>query len=203
MTNASSPALIDIDPAACLAGDDVIEVDAPEVVALARDLRSGAADDVEFARAAYEWVRDEVAHSFDVQDPRVTVSATEVLEHRVGLCYAKSHLLAALLRAEGVPTALCYQLLRDDEKGGHVLHGLVAVHLDGAWHRQDPRGNKEGVNAQFSLADEQLAWNVDVELGDLDFPALFASPASSVVRVLRSSDDVLALYANGLPASLG
>ena len=62
-----------------------------------------------FTRAAFEWVRDSIGHSYDVSDPRITLSATEVLEHRVGLCYAKSHLLAALLRAEGIPTGLCYQ----------------------------------------------------------------------------------------------
>lgn len=202
MTNASSPPLDHIDPASCVAGDAVVQAGAPSVVTLARDLRSGAVGEVEFARAAFEWVRDEVAHSFDAQDPRVTLTATEVVEHRVGLCYAKSHLLAALLRSQNIPTALSYQLLHDDNTGGHVVHGLVAIHLDGAWHRQDPRGNKEGVDAQFSLGDERLAWDVDTGAGEIDYPTLFAAPARPVVDTLRAADDVLALYATGLPTSL-
>ncbi len=202
MTNAASPTLHALDPSTCLAGDDVIQIDAPAVVELARDLRARSTDDLDFARRTFEWVRDEVDHSYDVNDPRVTLTASDVLEHRVGLCYAKSHLLAALLRSQNVPTALCYQLLADDNTGGHVLHGLVAIHVDGAWHRQDPRGNKEGVNAQFSIDDEQLAWNVDTSIGEVDYPTMFASPAPSVVRTLRSADDVLALYADGLPTSL-
>ncbi|CAM3261760.1 transglutaminase family protein [Nocardioides dubius] len=202
MTNAGSPPLQALEPSLCLGGDDVVQTSAPAVLALARELRTGARDDVEFARAAFAWVRDEVAHSYDVDDQRVTLTATEVLEHRVGLCYAKSHLLAALLRSQSVPTALCYQLLHDAETGGHVLHGLVAMHLEGAWHRQDPRGNKPGVDAQFSLDDERLAWPVDPEIGELDLPQLFASPAPSVVRALRAADDSRTLYAQGLPSTV-
>lgn len=201
MSNATSPAVDPADPARFLAPDDVVQADHPAVVVLARDLRAQAHDDEDLARRAFTWVRDEVAHSYDVRDPRVTLRAADVLEHRVGLCYAKSHLLAALLRAEGVPTALCYQRLTDD-RGGHVLHGLVAVHLRGAWHRQDPRGNKPGVDARFSLDDERLAWPVDPTLGEVDYPTLHVRPVRCVVDTLTGADDVLALYDDGLPTEL-
>ena len=201
MSNATSPHVEPVDPAHFLAADDVVQADHPAVVALARDLRARADDDEDLARRAFVWVRDEVGHSYDVRDPRVTLRAADVLEHRVGLCYAKAHLLAAVLRAEGVPTALCYQRLSDDQ-GGHVLHGLVAVHLRGAWHRQDPRGNKPGVDAQFSLDEERLAFPVDPALGEVDYPTLHAAPARCVVDTLAGADDVLALYDDGLPTAL-
>ena len=202
MTNASSPRLTGIDPASCLGADDVVQADDPAVVALAHELRTNASSLEEFAEAAFVWVRDEVGHSFDVQDRRVTVTAADVLEQRVGLCYAKSHLLAALLRSQGVPTALCYQLLHDENNGGFVLHGLVAVYLRGAWHRQDPRGNKEGVDAQFSLAQERLAWAADTTIGEQDGSTLHAAPARSVIEVLRGADDMLELYESRLPTTL-
>lgn len=183
-----------------LGGDEVIAVSDPAVRALARALRQRADDDVAFAKAAFEWVRDQIGHSHDVADPRVTLTATEVLEQRVGLCYAKSHLLAALLRAEGVPAGLCYQRLVHGD--GHVLHGLVAIYLDGAWHRQDPRGNNAEVNAQFSLGSERLAWRVDESLGEIDYPQIFAAPARCVVETLRGATDVLALYDASLPTGL-
>ncbi|SEM16971.1 transglutaminase-like domain-containing protein [Rhodococcus maanshanensis] len=183
-----------------LAGNEFIDVDDQSVRALALTLRQGAGGDVPFAKAAFEWVRDEVGHSYDVQDPRVTLTASEVLAQRVGLCYAKSHLLAALLRSEGVPTGLCYQRLAHGD--GHVLHGLVAIYLNGAWRRQDPRGNKEGVDAQFSLDSEQLAWHVVPALGEVDYPQIFAAPAPCVVETLRGATDVLSLYDAGLPTGL-
>jgi len=40
----------------------------------------------------------------------VTCSASEVLREGTGICFAKSHLLAALLRAVGIPAGLCYQV---------------------------------------------------------------------------------------------
>lgn len=200
MSDGSSPQLDALDPALCLAPDAVVESTHPAVVALTRGLRSMAEDDTAFARAAFEWVRDEVGHSYDVGDPRVTLTASEVLEHRVGLCYAKAHLLAAVLRAGGVPAALGYQRL--EHHGGHVLHGLVAVHLDGRWHRQDPRGNKEGVDAQFSLVGERLAFPIDPSLGEVDYPTLFVEPAAVVVEALRSTEDILAVYDHGLPTGL-
>lgn len=187
-------------PSDYLGGDEFVQISDPAVLELARELRQQTGGGVPFAKAAFEWVRDNVGHSYDVADPRVTLAASEVLEHRVGLCYAKSHLLAALLRSEGVPTGLCYQRLVHGD--GHVLHGLVAIYLDGAWHRQDPRGNKEGIDAQFSLGAEKLAWHVDESVGEIDYPQLFPSPASCVVDTLSAATDVLALYGAGLPTEL-
>lgn len=191
----------DLQPTLCLGSDPIIERNHPAVRELATRLRSCAADDADFTRRAFEWVRDEIAHSLDTADPRVTVTASEVLDARVGLCYAKAHLLAAILRAEGIPTALAYQRLADG--GMFMLHGLVAVYLDGAWHRQDPRGNKPGVQAEFSLAEEILAWPVDVSAGERDYPELFAAPAAVVVSALRSTDDIVRFVADGgLPTGL-
>lgn len=178
--------------------DAVIDGDHPRVAGRGAELRRAHPDDHEFARAAYEFVRDEVAHSFDAGDPRVSVTASETLANGVGLCFAKSHLLAALLRGQGIPTALCYQRLTDDGST-YTVHGLVAVHLDGGWHRQDPRGNTGPVDAQFSLTEERLAWPVRPDLGERDDPRLHAAPLPSVITTLRSTDDILRLRHGGLP----
>ena len=188
-------------PAEYLTGDEVIDLAHPSIRRFAGTLRAEHADDVSFARAAFEYVRDGVRHSWDVQDPRVTVSASETLREGVGLCFAKAHLLAALLRTEGIPAGLCYQRLTDDGSTFN-MHGLVAVHLQGSWHRQDPRGNKPGVDAQFSLTTEQLAWPVATELGEHDYPQLLVSPHPDVVRALRGATDALALCRGGLPSHL-
>lgn len=184
-----------------LRGGDIVQSADPRIRDLAAQLREEAAgggdeSDVAFARRAFEFVRDEIAHSFDADDPRVTVTALEVLDERVGLCYAKSILLAAVLRAGGVPTALCYQWLGEGSE--FMLHGLVAVHLGGRWHRQDPRGNKPGVDAQFSLAEERLAWPVRPELGERDLPTLHVAPPKNLVDLLRSVDDIRVLGEGGL-----
>ena len=55
---------------------------------------------------------------------------SSVLMHKTGYCYAKSHLLAALLRSNGLPAGLCYQRLSVDDDGApYSLHGLNADFL--------------------------------------------------------------------------
>ncbi|MGI5424053.1 transglutaminase domain-containing protein [Streptomyces sp. CA-179760] len=170
------------DLSAYLAADEVIDHHHPLVRGTAAELAKGAANSYEYAQAAFEFVRDTIPHSQDSGDLRVTWRASDVLEQGTGICYAKAHALAALLRAEDIPTALCYQELE-------VVHGLVAVRFDGAWHRQDPRGNKPGVDARFSLDGERLAFTPDAASGETDCPVLYAAPHPVVLDTLMSARD--------------
>ena len=95
----------------------IVDWDRPEVLALARALAEGRDDPVAVARRCFEWVRDEIKHSGDHRLDPVTCSASQVLRHGTGFCYAKSHLLAALLRANAIPAGFCYQRLSIDGAG--------------------------------------------------------------------------------------
>ncbi|MFN8076923.1 MAG: transglutaminase family protein [Kineosporiaceae bacterium] len=184
----------------------IVDADHPEVIERSRALGAPGARATEpqreaYAERAFTWVRDEIAHNVDVRDTRVTVTASQVLAEGVGVCFAKSHLLAALLRAGGVPAGLCYQRLADDV-GGHLVHGLVAVHLRDGWHRLDARGNRPGLDARFDLDVERVAWTARPELGEADYRDVLVDAAPEVIEVLRGAADALALCAGGLPAQL-
>ncbi|MFJ4810520.1 transglutaminase domain-containing protein [Streptomyces longwoodensis] len=189
------------DLSAYLYADEVIDHDHPVVGRAAADLAREAVDSYDYARAAFVFVRDTIPHSQDAGDPRVTWRASDVLEQRTGICHAKAHALAALLRAEDIPAALCYQRLRHDDGTGHVVHGLVAVRFHGAWHRQDPRGNKPGVDARFSLDGARLAWVPDPAAGESDYPELYAAPHPLVLDALRAAPDREHLW-RSLPTAL-
>ncbi|MEU8977241.1 transglutaminase domain-containing protein [Streptomyces sp. NPDC048309] len=189
------------DLSAYLAADEVIDHEHPVVREAAAHLAKGAADSYAYAQAAYEFVRDTIPHSQDAGDLRVTWRASDVLERRTGICHAKAHALAALLRAEDIPTALCYQSLLHDDGSGRAVHGLVAVRFNGAWHRQDCRGNKPGVDARFSLDGERLAWIPDPESSEMDYPVLYAEPHSAVLRALQEAPDRPSLWKT-LPTAL-
>ena len=88
-----------------LASSDVIDWQQPDVVRLARRLAHDAVDTTALTRRCFECVRDEIEHSVDFDRSEVTCRASDVLAARTGFCYAKSHLLAALLRANGIPAA--------------------------------------------------------------------------------------------------
>ncbi|MFG2874267.1 transglutaminase family protein [Streptomyces sp. NPDC048337] len=188
---------------AYLASDEVIDHWHPLVQETADALWSATGDAYSFAKVAFEFVRDTIPHSADSGDMRVSWRASDVLSTRNGICYAKSHALVALLRAQGIPAGLCYQLLGEDDGSDLVIHGLVAVRLPGSedWARIDPRGNKPGVDAQFSLDVEQLAFPVRPELGEIDYPELYAAPHPATLKVLKESADRPELWRN-LPAAL-
>ncbi|MEV0184853.1 transglutaminase family protein [Streptomyces sp. NPDC050625] len=177
------------DLSAYLAADEVIDHDHPLVRETAARLAEGVPDSYAYARAAFEFVRDTIPHSQDSGDLRVTWRASDVLARRTGICYAKAHALTALLRAEDIPAALCYQRLADEDGAGHVVHRLIAVRFHGAWHRQDPRGNKPGVDAQFSLDGERLAWVPDPGSNEVDYPVLYAEPHPVVLGALKAAPD--------------
>lgn len=190
-------------PAAFLAGDDVVQTDTPAVHTLCRILTDGCADDESRTRRVYEAVRDRFPHSFDIGAAEVAVTACDVLRLGHGICFAKAHLLAALLRAAGLPAGLCYQrLVLDDETDPRLtLHGLAAVWLGGRWLRLDARGNKPGVTAAFCPPGERLAFPIRPARGEADIPGVFAAPDANVLCALRRSRDAKALW-NNLPAAL-
>lgn len=180
-----------------LASTDVVDWYHADVRTLAWYLAGGESNLVEVARRCFEWVRDEIRHSVDFADTTVTCAASDVLTQRTGFCYAKSHLLAALLRANGIPTGFCYQRLSIDGVGPPFsLHGLNAVLLpECGWYRVDARGNKRGIDAQFSPPHERLAFPIQSP-GELMLPEIHADPFPVVVDSLRRCSTVADVSAN-------
>jgi transglutaminase-like putative cysteine protease len=170
-----------------LRATEVLDWTDPAVHGRARSLAAGRSDPLAVTRACFEWVRDEIQHCADYGRDELPCAASEVLRAGTGFCYAKSHLLVALLRANGLPAGLCYQRLARDAAGtAFVLHGLAAVRLPASgWYRVDPRGNKPGVDAQFTPPVERLAFATALP-GEFLFPGVHPDPAPPVVEVLRS-----------------
>lgn len=178
----------------------VVDWEHPDVRALARELsRDRGLLDV--VRACFEWVRDQVPHTVDAGLDPVTCTASEVLRERTGFCYAKSHLLAALLRANGVATGFVYQRLAlGAREGAFCLHGLNAVQLPGVgWYRVDARGNRHDLRADFDPPREVLPY-ASARPGERLFAGIWADPAPLVVDALRLHRTRAALEAD-LPDS--
>jgi transglutaminase-like putative cysteine protease len=177
-----------------LRATDVIDWTHPEVQAAAHEIRGDAADPAAVAARCYTWVRDEIRHTTDFGLRTVTCRASDVLRHGSGYCYAKSHLLAALLRANGIPTGLAYQRLALDEDGGRFcLHGLNALWLPATgWYRVDARGNKAGIDARFDPPHERLAFT-PTRPGERDVPGVHSDPLPVVITALGAYQDAAEL----------
>ncbi len=182
-----------------LRSTEIIDWEHASVLAKAKEIAGSSVDVSEIAKACFEWVRDEIRHTVDYDLPAVTCRASEVLKAGTGFCYAKSHLLGALLRANHIPAGFCYQrTILDEQKGTYCLHGLNALHLPQiGWHRIDPRGNKEGVDTQFTPPVEALAFDIRLK-GEANLPEIWPDPLPIVLDVLQrfeNSEEV----ANNLP----
>jgi len=180
-----------------LESSQYIDWQQPEVLNKAKLLAGNSKDKEQIAKACFTFVRDEIKHSWDYQLNPVTCMASDVLKYGTGYCYAKSHLLAALLRANQIPAGLCYQRLTiSDDKPPFCLHGLNAVYLEKyGWYRVDARGNKLGVKADFVPPLEQLAFPILID-GEVDLPEIWAKPLNEVVQVLDNGKDYLQVSEN-------
>lgn len=176
---------------------EYIDFSDPKVAEQAAILAEGAIAEEEVIEKCYLFVRDHIRHSWDFRLNPVTCRASDVLRHRTGYCYAKSHLLAALLRANGIPTGLCYQRLSVNGDGPpYCLHGLNAVYLQKhGWYRLDARGNKPGVAAEFRPPNEVLAFRIR-ENAERDLPEIWAEPLPVVINVLEKYKDVAQVFHN-------
>ncbi|MCJ8339708.1 MAG: transglutaminase family protein [Pseudomonadales bacterium] len=173
-----------------LESSEYIDWHHPLVVAWAQQLSADLSCKTQIAEKCFYFVRDQIKHSWDYRLNPVTCKASDVLAQGTGYCYAKSHLLAALLRANSIPTGLCYQRLTiSDEQPPFCLHGLNAIYLeDFGWYRADARGNKPGVTAEFCPPQEQLAFNI-VESGEKDLPEIWSEPLKVVIDALTYNQD--------------
>lgn len=176
------------------------------IAAKADELFSSTQTEIEKAKVAFEFVRDEISHSWDIQSKRITCSASDVLLYKEGICYAKSHLLASLLRLQGIPTGFCYQrlMLFDTPEKGYCIHALNAVFFQSLkkWVRLDARGNKKGIDAQFSVDEEKLAFPIQKQFDEKDYPIIYAKPHPKTIAVLDEHTNALEMYQYHLPESL-
>lgn len=178
----------------------IIDYDNENIIELAERLKAGTNSEVELAKKCFEYVRDNIGHSFDIDGENVTCKASDVLKYKEGLCYVKAHLLAAILRYLGIPTGFCYQklILDDKERPYLILHGLNAIYLNtlNKWIKVDARGNKTNVDAQFCIEQERLAFPVRKELFEEDINVIYAMPSANVINCILKSKTVNELKDN-------
>ena len=170
------------------------------------ELKRSSNDEIELVKNTYYFVRDEIKHSWDIQDKRVTITASDVLREKVGICWAKSNLLAALLRVNNIPSGICYQRLTlgDTPDTGYCIHALNAIYIKtlDKWIRLDARGNKNGIQAEFSVDREYLAFSIRNEYDEIDYKIVYAEPLQMTMDILERSTDALYMYLHSLPEKI-
>ena len=148
-----------------------------------RELKNQSEDNLDYIKRSYIFVRDEILHSWDIETNIVSRTASDVLKNKTGICWTKSCLLAALLRADGIPSGI---------SEGYMIHALNTVYIKdlNKWIRLDARGNKENINAYFSLDEENLAYKIRSEMGEIDYHDNHADLDERLVNILMQSESI-------------
>ncbi len=169
-----------------------IDYSSPNVREQAKALFKSVNSELEKVRIAFEFVRDEISHSIDVNAPIVTAKASDVLKHKTGICHAKANLLAALLRSQKIPTGLCYQHLtkKEDDSEGYCVHCFNAVHVGHRWIKLDARGNNDRVNVAFSLHEPALAFVNRPQYNEFFWPGIFARPHRASMNAIETAKNM-------------
>ena len=164
----------------------------PHIQEKVGELISQSDDDEDYIKRCYMFVRDEIPHSWDIGANIVSKTASEALMNKTGICWVKSCLFAALLRANGIPSGISYQLLTiaEDDSEGHIVHALNTVFIRNNWIRLDARGNNENVHAEFSLDKDQLAFQVREEFGEIDYNDNNADLDERLVNALAQTENL-------------
>lgn len=137
-----------------LAPSYFINSDHPTILFFVDKITCGLTTEKEKAIALYEAVRDGVYYDpYDITLKPEAFQAHKVIEKQSGFCIDKAVLLAAVLRAAGIPARLGFADVKNHlttkrliEKMGtdtFVYHGYTDVYLDGKWLKATPTFNKE------------------------------------------------------------
>lgn len=189
-----------------LKADRYVDWKNEQICTFAADLFADCEADDERAKKAFLFVRDQISHSWDINSKQITISASDVLLNKEGICYAKANLLAALMRCGHIPAGFCYQKLTlgDTPETGYCIHAINAVFLKSLnrWVRLDARGNKKGIHAEYSLDVEKIAFPIRTEYGEADLPGIYADPAPVTMQTLERNTDCIEMCLHDLPIDI-
>lgn len=144
-----SPLGRDAPTAQCLETAEYVDSAAPDIIAFARKVCEGAADDITKAVRLYYAVRDGIVYTpyvdFKTQE---TFRASACLARGSGFCVAKAALLAAAARAAGIPARVGFADVRNHLTTPRLrqlmgtdlfyYHGYAELYLDGKWVKATP-----------------------------------------------------------------
>src|SRR5690625_1757358 len=114
-----------------LAECDNVNYNHPKIIEITNELFNMTQTETEKVKIAFDVVRVDISHAWDIQQKKVTCRASDVSLHGVGICYANSPLFATRMRSQGTPTGSCYPrlMLFATPEDGYSIHTLTAVSL--------------------------------------------------------------------------
>ena len=126
-----------------------IDSDSPVIIEYAKTVCGDETADIDKAVKLYYAVRDTVHYQFYRIDLNTdALKASTVLARKFGFCISKAVLLAALARAEGIPSRLGFADVRNHlctdrlkklmQSDLFIYHGYTELYLENKWVKATP-----------------------------------------------------------------
>lgn len=142
----------DLDLTEYLEATYFIDCDTPSIKVYAAAQCHGKQSELDRAVALYYAVRDDIRYDpYSMQDEREGLRASSVLKKKAGFCVPKAILLAAVLRAQGIPARPGFADVRNHlstqrlsalmDTDLFVYHGYVEIFLNHRWVKATPAFN--------------------------------------------------------------
>ncbi|MDD6929254.1 MAG: transglutaminase domain-containing protein [Treponema sp.] len=169
----------------------IVDYSSSEVQAVCAQFEQFRDNQILLAEKAFYFVQNHFPHTSDCKRTELSISASDVIKNGHGLCFAKSHLYAAILRNFGIPCGFCYQILCAKEKNHFYPHSLNAVYFKtlNKWIHLDARGNKPGQNAKFSIDKEFLAYTPNPLKKEVMLPMIYTNPFKGAIDCMKKCKD--------------
>ena len=151
-----------LSPGLFLADEPFIEVNAPGVQALAKELQRQEA--LATAHAIYDWLVSHLHYAGFIADD---LGANYALKNRRGDCTEYAYLAVALARANGIPARVLggYVANRDAAPRSADYHNWAELYIDGAWRLLDAQKENFLTREQQYVAFRIVSSQVENVLG--------------------------------------
>ena len=134
--------------------NNLVQSDAPRVVALAKEAAGASTDPEETAVALERFVHQYITGKNYL---KAFSTALEVAEAREGACTQHAVLLAALARARGIPARVAIGLVYVEDRPGFAFHMWNELWIGDRWIPLDATRGAGGIGAGYlKLADSSL-----------------------------------------------
>ncbi|WP_417595069.1 transglutaminase-like domain-containing protein [Oceanospirillum sp.] len=183
-----------------LRSTQIVNWDHPEVLALASYLSKQSEAPQVFIAKTFDWVCDHIEDTEVCQKAADILRASDVLVQKRGCCFAKSHLLAALLRANGISAGFAYQAVENERgKPSYRLHGLNTVYLPrSGWCDLDTMGHWQNIEKYSGPPDIRLSYPDAMRI-----KGVWPNPLSCVVSAFSDNLPIPTLYCNSPEINTG
>ncbi|MBR0580725.1 transglutaminase, partial [Bacillus altitudinis A23-8] len=78
----------------------------------------------------------------------------------------------------------------------------VFFHSLNKWIRLNSRGSKTDIDAQFSLEHERLAFPIQQEFDEVDYPLIYVRPHPKTMGILKEHTNAIEMYKHHLPEKI-